>query len=128
MKEILEQLSQVLDGPNVAVLATVRPDGKPQQFVVWAEMSGSDVLMSTTKGRPKYRNIEHNPVAALVVHPAGDPYSSVRVRGITSITSEGAAETIERLSQHYKGTSWVEPADVGERVTVRLSALEPGDD
>jgi PPOX class probable F420-dependent enzyme len=128
MKETIDRLREVLAGANVAVLSSVRPDGRPQQFVVWAEMDGDDVLMSTTKDRPKYRNLEHRPEAALVVYPAGDPYSSVRVRGTTTFTTEGAAETIDRLSHHYKGKPWVEPTGLGERVTVRLTALEPGDD
>ncbi|WP_145909958.1 PPOX class F420-dependent oxidoreductase [Kitasatospora viridis] len=128
MTLVLQQLREILAGPNTAVLATVRPDGKPQQFVVWAVADGDDILMSTTQGRPKHRNLAAFPHASLTVYPAGDMYRSVEVRGTSSFVEAGADEVIERLSRHYKGTSWQEPAGLGTRVTVRLSGLVPGKD
>jgi len=126
MTEIIEQLTAVLAGANVAVLATIRPDGRPQQFVVWAEMDADTVLLSTTDDRPKYRNLTHDPHVSLVVYPAEDQYSSVQVRGVAEFTTDGAAAVIDRLSRHYKGNPWTEPPNLGQRVTVRLSSLEPG--
>jgi len=128
MTDVVERLRDLLAGPNVAVLASVRPDGRPQQFVVWAEMDGDDVLLSTTDDRPKYRNLARDPHASLVVYPEGDQYGSVHVRGVAGFTTDGAADLIDRLSRHYKGKPWVEPPNLGKRVTVRLSDLEPGKD
>ncbi|MEU8926700.1 PPOX class F420-dependent oxidoreductase [Kitasatospora sp. NPDC048545] len=128
MTDVLQRLQELLSGPNTAILGTVRPDGRPQQFVVWAAFEDGDVLMSTTKGRPKCRNLEQFPHASLTVYPADNPYASVEVRGTATFGTPDSAEVIERLSQHYKGTSWVEPAGLGERLTVRLTALEAGKD
>ena len=129
MTEVPDQLRALLVGPNVAVLGSIRPDGRPQQFVVWAAMAEDNtVLMSTTDDRPKYRNLAYDPHVSLVVYPAGDPYNSVHVRGTVTFGTEGAAELMDRLSQHYKGQPWTEPPNLGQRVVVRLTDLEPGRD
>lgn len=128
MSELHERLREVLAGPNVAVLAAIRPDGTPQQFVVWARMDGDDVLMSTTDDRPKYRDLRHDPHASLVVFPAGDQYSSVHARGTVTFGTEGTAKLMDELSQAYKNQPWTEPPNLGTRVVVRLSSLTPNRD
>jgi PPOX class probable F420-dependent enzyme len=128
MSELHDKLREVLAEPNVAVLAAIRPDGTPQQFVVWAMMDGDDVLMSTTDDRPKYRDLTHDPHASLVVFPAGDQYSSVHARGTVTFGTEGAAVLMDKLSQIHRNQPWVEPPNLGTRVIVRLSSLLPNRD
>jgi PPOX class probable F420-dependent enzyme len=123
VSELHDKLREVLAGPNVAVLAAIRPDSTPQQFVVWATMDGDDVLMSTTDDRPKYRNLSRDPHASLVVFPAGDQYSSVHARGTVTFSTEGAAALMDKLSLAYRDQPWAEPPGLGTRVIVRLSSL-----
>ena len=115
MTEVPDQLRALLVGPNVAVLGSIRPDGRPQQFVVWAAMAEDNtVLMSTTDDRPKYRNLAYDPHVSLVVYPAGDPYNSVHVRGTVTFGTEGAAELIGRERIAKVGITFYERAILPE--------------
>jgi hypothetical protein len=48
-----EETRRLLDGRNVATVATLNPDGGPQTTVVWIVRDGDFVLFSTTAGRQK---------------------------------------------------------------------------
>ncbi|GAA3234097.1 pyridoxamine 5'-phosphate oxidase family protein [Dactylosporangium siamense] len=47
----------LVDGPNIAVLGTLNPDGGPQTSVVWVLRDGDDLLVSTQAGRRKEKNL-----------------------------------------------------------------------
>jgi hypothetical protein len=48
--EFNEEARRLLDGRNVATVATLNPDGGPQTSVVWIVRDGDFVLFSTTAG------------------------------------------------------------------------------
>jgi hypothetical protein len=52
-----EETRRLLDGRNVATVATLNPDGGPRTTVVWIVRDGDFVLFSTTAGRQKARNL-----------------------------------------------------------------------
>lgn len=94
----------ILDAAEFAVIATMNPNGFPQQSVVWVERDGNDLLFSTIKGRRKTLNMERDPRVSILVYPREAPYTYVEVRGTVSMTEEGGRELIDRLNQHYMGT------------------------
>ncbi|MBM3470361.1 MAG: hypothetical protein FJX73_06175 [Armatimonadetes bacterium] len=47
-----------LGEPNPAVLATVSPEGRPQATPVWFTLEGDQILINTSKGRVKLRNLK----------------------------------------------------------------------
>ena len=114
----------ILDAPEFATIATLQPDGQPHLSVVWIERDGDDVLISTVKGRQKFRNIERDPRVAVLVYPKDAPYSYVEIRGTAEMTEEGGRELIDRLALQYRGWDRY-PADDGMdnvRVVVRIHA------
>ena len=114
----------ILDAPEFATIATLQPDGQPHLSVVWIERDGDDVLISTVKGRQKFRNIERDPREAVLVYPKDAPYSYVEIRGTAEMTEEGGRELIDRLALQYRGWDRY-PADDGTdnvRVVVRIHA------
>ena len=114
----------ILDAPEFATIATLQPDGQPHLSVVWIERDGDDVLISTVKGRQKFRNIERDPRVAVLVYPKDAPYSYVEIRGTAEMTEEGGRELIDRLALQYRGWDRY-PADDGTdnvRVVVRIHA------
>jgi PPOX class probable F420-dependent enzyme len=103
MTSIPAEAYPLLDGAEFATIATINPNGFPQQSVVWIERDGDDVLVSTIKGRRKFLNMERDPRVSVLVYPKDNPYSYVEVRGTVTMTEEGGRELIDRLNQQYTG-------------------------
>lgn len=123
MATLPEAAQALFDATEFVTLATVQPDGQPQLSVVWVEREGDDLLMSTTTNRQKYRNLERDPRASVLLYPKDNPYSYVEVRGNVTMTEEGGRELIDRLNQKYTNTpryTWDDGTD-NVRVVVRLS-------
>lgn len=101
---IPENVRDLLDGPNVVVLATVMPDGTPQLTPVWASYDGEHILLTTIRGRRKEKNVQERPqVTVLVIDPA-DPYRWLEVRGVVAeMTEEGAIAHIDAMTRLYEG-------------------------
>ena len=51
----------------VATLATIGPDGRPQQTAVWFLADGDTVRLSLNTDRQKVKNLQANPAADLLV-------------------------------------------------------------
>ncbi|MEV0963903.1 PPOX class F420-dependent oxidoreductase [Streptomyces sp. NPDC049910] len=120
-----EKLKEILDGPVFVDLATIQPDGSPQVSPVWVKRDGDELLISTTLGRRKERNLRRDPRASVVVQPFDAPYTYAEVRGIVTLTEEGGQELIDELSMKYTGKRYAEfNPEAGRdapRVVVRLT-------
>lgn len=122
MAEIPEIAQEWLDGTDFATIATLLPNGFPQQTVVWIERDGNDLLVSTVKGRRKYLNMERDPRVSVLVYPSANPYSYVEIRGTVEMTEEGGRELIDRLCLRYTGADRYTMDDGTDnvRVVVRI--------
>ena len=112
-----------IDNAEFAVIATVLPNGRPQQSVVWVDRDGDDILVSTVKGRRKHLNMERDPHVSVLIYPKDNPYSYVEVRGTVSMTEEGGRELIDRLCNKYTGEARYVADDGTDnvRVVVRIT-------
>lgn len=92
----------LLEEPNVGHLATVNPDGSPQVTCVWVDVRDDLVLVNTTEGTVKIRNVRRDPRVALSVADRANPYRRIYVRGrVVGSTTEGALEHKEALARKY---------------------------
>jgi PPOX class probable F420-dependent enzyme len=99
-----------LEAPHVAVLATVSPGGRPQATPVWYLLDGDEIVINTSKGRVKLRNLEKNPRVALTVVDAKDMYHYVQIQGrVVRFDQEHGARDIDRLSMRYRGRPYTYP-------------------
>jgi PPOX class probable F420-dependent enzyme len=97
-------LVELLRRPSTCYIATTMPDGSPQLTQVWVDTDGEHVLVNTVQGHQKQRNVERDPRVALTVSDPANPSRYHAVRGrVLSMTTEGAEEHIEALSQRYTG-------------------------
>ncbi len=96
-----DKLKRILDGRAFVTLGTVQPDGSPQLSPVWIARDGDELLMSTTVARRKYRNLQRDPRASVVVTDPEAPYSYAEIRGRVTTTTEGAYELIDELARKY---------------------------
>ncbi|AKG44514.1 PPOX class F420-dependent oxidoreductase [Streptomyces sp. JH002] len=124
--ELSDKLKEILDGPVFVTIATIQPDGSPQLSPVWVARDGDDVLISTTVGRQKEKNLRRDPRVTVQVQPFDNPYTYAEIRGTATLTTEGGQELIDQLSQKYTGKPYAEfnpsSADDAERVVVRVAA------
>ncbi|MFD6888040.1 PPOX class F420-dependent oxidoreductase [Streptomyces sp. NPDC059957] len=113
------------DTPVFATVATIQPDGSPQLSITWLTRDGDDLLVSTTVGRRKEKNLRADPRITVMINPHNAPYSYAEVRGSASMTTEGGYELIDALSRKYTGKDYADfnPAskDDAERVVVRVT-------
>lgn len=101
-------------------MATVMADGTPQVTPVWFDTDGEHILINSAKGRTKDKNVAKRPQVALAIMDPSDPYRYLQIRGkVVEITTEGAAEHINRLSHKYRGRDYVIPAGQ-QRVTYKI--------
>lgn len=120
--EFTEPVKKFLEKPNVAVLATISPSGRPQATPVWFLLDGDEILMNTSQGRVKLRNVQADPRVAVTIYDKDNPYLYVQVRGRITIDPKSGARDIDRLSQRYRGKPYqYPPSDAPEkRVSLRL--------
>ncbi|KJY24554.1 pyridoxamine 5'-phosphate oxidase [Streptomyces sp. NRRL S-444] len=121
-----DDLQKIIDDtPVFATVATIQPDGRPQLSVTWLGRDGDDLLISTTVGRRKEKNLRRDPRITVMINPHNAPYTYVEVRGTATVTREGGQELINELSRKYTGKDYADfnpaSADDAERVVVRVT-------
>jgi PPOX class probable F420-dependent enzyme len=101
--------------PAFAHLATLMPDGSPQVTPVWVDYDGKFILVNTARGRQKDRNMKRDARVAIEVMDPENPYRYLQVRGkVIEITTEGANQHIDKLSQKYTGNEHYQNRRAGE--------------
>lgn len=126
--QLSDKLKATLDEPTFVTLVTVQPDGSPQASPVWVKRDGEELLISTTQGRRKERNLRRDPRVSVVVQPFDAPYLYAEIRGAATVGQPDTPEArklIDELSVKYTGKPYAEfnPAHVedGPRVVVRVA-------
>lgn len=102
--QIPESHQDLLNGPRVAALTTIMPDGQPQTTVVWCNFDGRHVLVNTMRGFQKEKNMRANPRVTLLCYDPRQPLRYLEIRGlVVEMTQEGALDHLDGLSELYTG-------------------------
>lgn len=123
MTTIPETHKDILQGKNFAHLATLMPDGSPQVTPVWVDLeTDGTVVINTSEGRQKARNLDRDGRVALSVSDSSNPYRYIQIRGqVISKSPEDGDEVIDRLAKKYMGVDTYPNRVEGEqRVTYRI--------
>jgi PPOX class probable F420-dependent enzyme len=114
--------TDLLDSKALAHVATIGPDGNPQNNPVWFGWDGTHVLFSQTTGRQKYRNLQANPNVALSIVDVDNPYRYLEIRGtVTEVVDDPENAFIDSMAQKYidqERYPWHQPGD--HRVIVKV--------
>ncbi|MDN0194916.1 PPOX class F420-dependent oxidoreductase [Streptomyces sp. S.PNR 29] len=110
----------LLDGKNFASVATLGPDGSPQNSVVWIKREGDTVVFSSTDGRQKVRNLRRDPRISLSVFDLANPYTSVEIRGTAEILPDEGKRLPYELAHKYLGIDPPAEKDDEVRVIIRV--------
>ena len=105
-QSIPDAFLDLVNGPRVAALTTVMPDGQPQTTVVWCDFDGAYVRVNTMRGFRKEKNMRLNAKVTLLCFDPRQPLRSLEIRGtVVEMTESGALQHLDGLSQLYIGRS-----------------------
>ncbi len=113
---IPDKALDLFEKPALAHFATVMADGTPQVTPVWVDYDGTHVLINTTRGRQKERNVQKQPKVGLDIVDPANPWHWLLVRGhVVEVTEEGARDHIDKMAKKYTGAdkyTMMQPGDV----------------
>lgn len=118
----------LIEGPVYSVFTTLSPSGAPENSVVWCSWDGSHVLVNTTAGRRKAKNIERNPRVALMAIDPQNPYRWVDVRGTVEevvpdpdyANISAHARLYAGVDEYYGGVAPAEARGTEDRIILRI--------
>ena len=116
----------LLEKKPLAHLATVMPDGSPQNTPVWFDYVDGKIRVNSALGRTKVRNMKLGAKVALSIADPDDPDRYVQLRGtVTGVRQDDvAAAHIDQLAYKYMGLDknpYANPKDV--RVMFEISVF-----
>jgi len=105
MEDLPGDVRALLDGPNVAHVATLLPDGGPHSVPVWIGLEGNRIVFLTSPGSRKARNLDRDPRVAISITDRDHPHTMAQVRGrvVERVEGDAAWTIIDRLSHKYIG-------------------------
>lgn len=111
----------LIDAHPYVTFATLNKDGSPHLTVVWTTYDGDDVLISTTVGRQKERNLRRDDRVSMIIPNAQNPYDYAEIRGRVSMSDEGGRALIDALSEKYRGRPYDAEPEGTVRVVLRVT-------
>lgn len=101
---IPESHKDIILGKNFAHLATLMDDGSPQTTPVWIDMDGGDLLVNTSDGRVKQKNLDRDGRVAISITDHANPYRYIQVRGVVDAKEpDEGYEHINKMAKKYLG-------------------------
>ena len=101
---IPEEVRELLDGPNYAHISTLQEDGSPRNHVVWIWREGDHVVVPTSRGQRKARDLDRDPRIGLSILDQDDPYQMAAIRGQVLEVRSGDDHTLmDRIARKYTG-------------------------
>jgi len=117
-------LDLLLEKKALAHLATVMPDGSPQNTPVWFDFAEGKIRVNSALGRVKVRNMNLGAKVALSILDPDNPDRYVQLRGtVTRVRQDEVATAhIDQLAYKYLGLEKNPYAKVGDvRVMFEIS-------
>lgn len=115
---LTDSARQMLEKPNPAVIATVRPDGQPVSAATWYLLRGDRVLVNMDEARKRLDHLRKDPRVSLTVIDEASWYTHVTLIGrVLEIYADTGLADIDALSVHYTGGPYP------QRDRARVSAL-----
>ena len=117
-----EERERFLQEHRLAVVATVRRDGRPQLTPVYYAWSEGRVLISTTSSRFKARNLRRDSRVALCALGEQPPFPYQTAYGRAEVVEEGAVDVMMLVGEKMLGR----PIDASQRPAVEERARQEG--
>ena len=93
---------ELLEAPNYVHLSTLRADGSPRNWVVWAGLEGDNILVCTSDAIWKAKDMRRDPRVALSVTDIANPYRMAAIQGrVIEVRADEDCTYMDRLSFKY---------------------------
>jgi PPOX class probable F420-dependent enzyme len=116
---------------DVAVLATVGEDGRPQVSAVWFHVDDDTIAVSLNTARQKTKNLQNNRAATLFILDRGNPYRYLEVRGDADLRPDEDYAFADKVGAKYQSDLRAHDRPGERRVKVvinpvRINAVDMG--
>jgi PPOX class probable F420-dependent enzyme len=124
MTTIPDSHRDLLDA-QVATLATVGGDGRPQLSEVWFLAEDDAVRLSLNTSRKKTQNLRANPACGLLILDLANPYRYLEIRGDAEIEPDPDYAFADKVGVKYGSDlrDRDQPGDARVTVTLRPSRV-----
>lgn len=99
---IPDAFTDLLDA-QVATIATVGVDGRPQLSAVWFLHDDGELKVSIRAARQKTKNLERNPAVNLFILDLQNPMRYLEVRGDAELEPDSDYALADRVGAKYGG-------------------------
>ncbi|MGB6838266.1 MAG: TIGR03618 family F420-dependent PPOX class oxidoreductase [Dehalococcoidia bacterium] len=90
-----QEIDQFLRSPNIAIMATVRPDGQPHAVPTWYDYQNGEIVLHMGLRSRRYRNLRRNDRVTLCMDTRTPPYKAVVIQG-RAVTEVGTDDDCSR--------------------------------
>jgi PPOX class probable F420-dependent enzyme len=117
------EIRRFAQADNYAALTVHLPSGHAMTNVMWVDADDEHVLINTEVHRAKYKAVERDPRATVMIWEDGNPQNFVEVRGrvVEKVRGAEARAHIDKLAQKYTGRSYDDSWIGSERVLLRIA-------
>ena len=118
-----DDVKTLVRGANFAHLATLLPDGSPQNAPVWVDLDGDRILVCTGEGSLKARNTRRDPRVAISIVAHDNPYVETQIRGrVVERRPDVDLAVMDRVSRKYTGKPFPMRDNPAQRVVLVIEA------
>jgi PPOX class probable F420-dependent enzyme len=109
------EVRELLEAPNYVHLSTLKRDGTPRNWVVWAGLEGERVLICTTTHSMKATHMQRDPRVGLSVSDLENPYRMASLQGrVVEVRDDEGCRYMDPISFKYTGAPF--PSRGSDRV------------
>jgi PPOX class probable F420-dependent enzyme len=109
---------------NIATLATIGPDGRPQVSAVWFLADDGELKVSLNTARQKVKNLTANPAVTVFILDLANPARYLEIRGDATLEPDDEYAFADLVGAKYGGVD-VRAMDGpdGHRVVVTVNPI-----
>lgn len=99
-----DDVRELFERPNYVHLSTLRADGAPRNWVVWAGVEGDRILICTGETTWKARDMSRDPRVGLSVSDLANPYRMAAIQGrVAEVRPDDDCAYMDPISVKYTG-------------------------
>src|SRR6202030_1348696 len=99
---IPDEIRELLEAPDYVHLSTLRADGSPRNWVVWAGLQDDHILVCTSDVITRGKDMRRDPRVALSLTDITNPYRMTPVQGgVVEVRSDEVCRYVDPISFKY---------------------------